>query len=203
VTGDPGPGRILVGVIDGHPTDLAALARVFDETPDIELGVVADTVGRFAAGRQRPGGVVVLDLAPDGIRDVACMGHQVLVVSPHAGPTAVLGAMSAGARGYLSKNADGNEILRAVRAIAAGRSYVSRIVPRAGPRIALSAQERRVLALVAAGERDMDIAAEMAIGIRTVRSYLDRIRDKTGRRRRAELTRFAIEEGIAYQPPSS
>lgn len=71
------------------------------------------------------------------------------------------------------------------------------LVPRAGPGIALSAQERRVLVLVAAGERDADIAAELAIGIRTVRSYLDRIRDKTGRRRRAELTRFAIEEGIA------
>ena len=54
-----------------------------------------------------------------------------------------------------------------------------------------------MLVLVAAGERDADIAAELAIGIRTVRSYLDRIRDKTGRRRRAELTRFAIEEGIA------
>jgi DNA-binding NarL/FixJ family response regulator len=73
----------------------------------------------------------------------------------------------------------------------------------AGPRIELSAQEKRVLSLVAAGERDADIAEEMAISIRTVRSYLDRIRDKTGRRRRPELTRFAIEEGIAHQQPES
>jgi DNA-binding NarL/FixJ family response regulator len=93
----------------------------------------------------------------------------------------------------------------------AGHSYVSPILAgfllnsagqqRAGPRIELSAQERRVLALVAAGERDADIAARMAISIRTVRSYLDRIRDKTGRRRRPELTRFAIEQGIAHRPP--
>jgi DNA-binding NarL/FixJ family response regulator len=60
-----------------------------------------------------------------------------------------------------------------------------------------------VLSLVAAGERDADIAETMAISIRTVRSYLDRIRDKTGRRRRPELTRFAIEEGIAHQPPGA
>ena len=69
------------------------------------------------------------------------------------------------------------------------------------PKIELSAQERRVLSLVAAGGRGADIAETMSIGIRTVRSYLDRIRDKTGRRRRPELTRFAIEEGIAHRPP--
>jgi DNA-binding CsgD family transcriptional regulator len=67
-----------------------------------------------------------------------------------------------------------------------------------GPRIVLSDRERQVLSLVAAGERDADIAESMSISIRTVRSYLDRIRDKTGRRRRPELTRLAIEEGLAH-----
>lgn len=208
-------GRILVGVVEDHPLYRAAVARVLEETPDIELGVVADSVARFAAGRQAPG-VVVLDLKLQGVRDAAAvlevvgMGHRVLVVSAHAGQSEVLGAISAGARGYLSKDADGAEILRAIRAIAAGNSYVSTILAafvlnssrerQAGPRIELSAQERRVLSLVAAGERDADIAVAMSISIRTVRSYLDRIRDKTGRRRRPELTRFAIEEGIAHRP---
>jgi DNA-binding NarL/FixJ family response regulator len=211
--------RILVGVVEDHPLYRAAVARVLAETPDVELGVVADSVTRFAAGQQPPGGVVVLDLKLHGVRDAAAvlqiagLGHKVLVVSAHAGQAEVLGAIAAGARGYLSKDADGAEIIRAVRAIAAGNSYVSPILAgyvldsaaehQAGPRIELSAQERRVLALVAAGERDADIAAEMAISIRTVRSYLDRIRDKTGRRRRPELTRFAIEEGIAHRPPGS
>jgi DNA-binding NarL/FixJ family response regulator len=212
-------GRILVGVVEDHPLYRAAVARVLEETPDVELGVVADSVARFAAGRQPPGGVVVLDLKLHGVRDAAAvlevvgMGHKVLVVSAHAGQPEVLGAIAAGARGYLSKDADGAEILRAIRAIAAGNSYVSPILAafvlnssrerQAGPRIELSAQEKRVLSLVAAGERDADIAEEMAISIRTVRSYLDRIRDKTGRRRRPELTRFAIEEGIAHQQPDS
>jgi DNA-binding NarL/FixJ family response regulator len=53
-----------------------------------------------------------------------------------------------------------------------------------------------VLSLLAAGERDQDIAEQLHISVRTVRSHLDRIRDKTGRRRRPELTRLAIEEGI-------
>ena len=206
--------RILVGVIEDHPLYRAAVARVLDETPDIELGVVADSVARFAAGRQPSGGVVVLDLKLQGVRDAAAvlevvgMGHRVLVVSAHADQPEVLSAISAGARGYLSKDTDGAEILRAIRAIAAGNSYVSPILAafvlnssrerQAGPRIELSAQEQRVLSLVAAGERDADIADAMSISIRTVRSYLDRIRDKTGRRRRPELTRFAIEEGIAH-----
>lgn len=212
VTGKPEPGRILVGVIEDHPVYRAAVAGVLDGSPDIELGVVADSVARFTAGRQSPGGVVLLGAQRDPavLLAVAAMGHLVLV-SGHAAQHDVVGAMAAGARGYLSQDADGAEVLRAVRAIAAGHSYVSPILAgfllnstqqRAGPRIELSAQERRVLALVAAGERDADIAQELAISIRTVRSYLDRIRDKTGRRRRPELTRFAIEEGIAGQPPS-
>ena len=212
MTGGPEPGRILVGVIEDHPVFRAAVLRLLHDSPDVELGVVADSVTHFAAGRQAPGGIVLLDVKRDltAVAVVAGMGHRVLVLSGHAEERGVADAMSAGARGYLAQEADGAEILRAIRVIAAGRGYVSPILAgflinsgqqRAGPRIELSAQERRVLALVAAGERDADIAAHLAISIRTVRSYLDRIRDKTGRRRRPELTRFAIEEGIAHQPP--
>jgi len=57
-----------------------------------------------------------------------------------------------------------------------------------------------VLALLAEGERDQDIAEALRISVRTVRSHLDRIREKTGRRRRPDLTRFAIEEGIVHNP---
>jgi DNA-binding NarL/FixJ family response regulator len=213
VTGGPEPGRILVGVIEDHPVFRAAVIRLLHDSPDIELGVVADSVAHFAAGRQPPGGIVLLDVKRDltAVATVAGMGHRVLVLSGPAEERDVADAMSAGARGYLAQEADGPEILRAIRTIVAGHSYVSPILAgfllnsagqqRAGPRIELSAQERRVLALVAAGERDADIAARMAISIRTVRSYLDRIRDKTGRRRRPELTRFAIEQGIAHRPP--
>jgi DNA-binding NarL/FixJ family response regulator len=209
-------GRILVGIVEDHPLYRAAVERVLRQSPDIEVGVVADSVARFAVGRQAVGSVVVLDLKLRGVRDAAAvmevvgMGHRVLVVSAHAGQSEVLSAMAAGASGYLSKDADGPEILRAVRQIAAGNSYVSPTLaafvlnstrqPQAGPRIVLSERERQVLALLAAGERDADIAEAMSISIRTVRSYLDRIRDKTGRRRRPELTRLAIQEGLGVNP---
>ena len=55
--------------------------------------------------------------------------------------------------------------------------------------------------MVAAGERDTDIAEELFISVRTVRSHLDRIRDKTGYRRRPDLTRLAIKEGLVDEGP--
>ena len=60
----------------------------------------------------------------------------------------------------------------------------------------LSARERELVALVARGRTDAQIAAELYISIRTVRSHLDRIRDKTGCRRRADLTRLALSTGL-------
>jgi DNA-binding NarL/FixJ family response regulator len=213
---EPAADRIRVSVVEDHPLYRLALAQILQGAGEFELDVITDSVGRFAASRPQRGGVVVLGVNLRGARDGAAvlqvtgMGQRVLVVSAHAARSDVLGAMSAGARGYLSKESEGSEILRAIREIAAGNSYVSPTLAafvlngasgrRAGPRFELSGQERQVLGLVAAGERDQDIAAAMGISVRTVRSYLDRIRDKVGARRRADMTRVAIELGILAEP---
>ena len=60
----------------------------------------------------------------------------------------------------------------------------------------LSAREQELVILVAQGRTDAQIAGELHISIRTVRSHLDRIRDKTGCRRRADLTRLALQAGL-------
>ena len=60
----------------------------------------------------------------------------------------------------------------------------------------LSARERELVALVAQGRTNAQIAAQLYISVRTVISHLDRIRDKTGCRRRADLTRLALSEGL-------
>jgi DNA-binding NarL/FixJ family response regulator len=207
---------ITVGVIEDHPLYRSALTQLLDAAPGFEVDAVAESVTRFAARRRYQDSVVILDLRLPDVRDsaavmaVVAMGHKVLVVSAHAGQNEVLSAMAAGARGFLSKDVDGDEILRALRQIAAGDSYVSPTLAsfllnaarQAGPTMELSGRERQVLSLVAAGERDQDIAAQLDIGIRTVRSYLDRIRDKTGQRRRSELTRYAIEQGVLAAPVS-
>jgi DNA-binding NarL/FixJ family response regulator len=130
----------------------------------------------------------------------------VLVVSAQSESSDVLGAMGAGARGYLTKASGADEIVRAVREVADGKTFVSPTLASilldsargrsAGPRLALTDREKQVLSLLAEGERDLDIARTLSVSVRTVRSHLDRIREKTGRRRRPELTRLAIEEGL-------
>jgi len=60
----------------------------------------------------------------------------------------------------------------------------------------LSARERQLVTLVAHGRTDAQIAAQLYISVRTVSSHLDRIRDKTGCRRRADLTRLAFSAGL-------
>jgi len=202
--------------VEDHPLYRTAIAHALDATSDLRIGVAAGSVEEFAAHRRPAGAVVILDLKLPGVSDaeavatVAGMGFRVLVLTAYAGRSDLVAAMSAGARGYLTKEADIDEIRRAVRAVAAGDRYVSpalaghllgatreryRPVP-----FSLSDRERQVLALLANGERDQDIADTLRISVRTVRSHLDRIREKTGRRRRPELTRLAIEKGIVSYP---
>jgi DNA-binding NarL/FixJ family response regulator len=207
VVGTPIP----VGVIEDHPLYRAAVAGLVADAPDLELDAVAESVAQFAARRRSRTGVVVLDLGIPGVCDAAAvlevvrMGHRVLVLSAECDRSDVLGA---GARGYLCKDADADEILRAVRQVAAGERYVrpagAARARTAVPRIELSDREVQVLSRLAAGERDQDIARTLRISVRTVLSYLDRIRDKTGLRRRPALTRYAIEHGvIAHRQPVS
>jgi DNA-binding NarL/FixJ family response regulator len=208
--------EVLVHIVEDHPLYRAALARALSESATTQIGVTARSVEEFAAFRAPPGAVVILDLKLPGVHDaaavvaVAGLGFRVLVISAHGGKDEVLAAIAAGARGYLTKDADADEIRRAVREIAAGNSYVSPTLAgflldssrarTSAIQIPLSGRERQVLSLLAAGERDQDIADALSISVRTVRSHLDRIREKTGRRRRPDLTRLAIEEGIAHQP---
>jgi DNA-binding NarL/FixJ family response regulator len=204
---------VPVCVVEDHPLYRAALVRALSDADWIAVEVTAGSLEEFLAHRCEPGRVVILDLKLPGMQDSAAVvsvtsaGHRVLVVSAHSEPAEVLGAIAAGARGYLTKDAEAEEILRAVRTIAAGGSYVSPTLASflldssrgrdTRYRVPLSDRERQVLSLLAAGERDQDIADALAISVRTVRSHLDRIREKTGRRRRPDLTRLALEEGIA------
>src|SRR5439155_24038695 len=129
------------------------------EGKGIDRGAVPARVLGSAMGWEADGCMVGVALDLRGVAGSAAvdkvvgMGHRVLVVSAHAGQEEVLGAISAGARGYLSKDADGDDILHAIREIAAGNSYVSPTLasflldstrPRAGVKSVLSDRERQV-----------------------------------------------------------
>ncbi len=206
-------GKIRVAVVEDHPLYRVSVERVLAEADFVELGAVVDSVARFHVHRQPPGSVVLLDLGLPGVAGAAAvlevceLGHHVLVVSAQAEPDVVLGAIAAGARGFLSKDVDADELLIAIKTVADGGAYVSAVVagmiikdnadrPVTAAEVELSPREEQVLRLVAAGERDVDIALILGIGVRTVRGYLDRIRDKTGERRRPGLVKEAIRRGL-------
>ena len=197
---------IKVAIVEDHPVFRKGLIQVVEATPGLELAGVARSIDEFDALRLGDGVIVLLDLqlqgsrleGPDAVADLVAGGYQVLVVSASEQSTDVVQAIGAGAHGYLSKQAEEIEILGAIQAVAQGRTYVSATL--AGyllqAPIPITAREREILELVAGGETDQDIAEQLTISVRTVHSHLDRIRDKTGARRRADLPRLAIERGI-------
>ncbi|MGL5857232.1 MAG: response regulator [Angustibacter sp.] len=203
---------LRVALIEDHPLFREALERLVYEDPLLELTVAVGSIEEFDARSRVPPDVVVVDLhlpgrqGPEGVRHLAARGLSVLVVSAVQDGPVVVETIAAGARGYLSKDARRAEILSAIGSVAIGRTYVSPTLAGflvqsahrgAAPDVpTLSEREREVLALLARGATDQGIAKELTISISTVRSHLDRIRDKTGCRRRADLTRFALENRL-------
>lgn len=205
----PPVATVGVAVIEDHPLYRQGLMQTIEATPGLDLvaavGTLADMEDVGYAGVD----VTLLDLhLPDGsggeaVSRVKAHGSAVLVVSASDDRQSVVDAIGAGANGYLPKSAAAEEIVVATSSVASGGSYVSPVLAafllranrdqQAGP-TALTSREREILSLLAEGETDSEIAERLYIGISTVRSHLDRIRDKTGRRRRADLTRLALEE---------
>ena len=201
---------IRVAVVDDHPVFRQGIAHVIDSEASFELVAAVGAVEELTF--DAPIDVVILDLGLPGLSGAAAVSHvrelgpRVLVVSADGERRPVVDAIGAGAGGYLTKSAEQKEITEATRIVAEGGTYVSPTLASyliatsrehgADGLFTLTTREKEILALVAAGERDADIAEELFISIRTVRSHLDRIRDKTGYRRRPDLTRLAIKEGL-------
>lgn len=201
---------IRVAVVDDHPVFRQGIAHAIESEASFELvaavAAVEDLIFDPAID------VVVLDLGLPGLSGAAAVSHvrqhgaKVLVVSADGERRQVVDAIGAGAGGYLTKTAEPLEITAATKIVGEGGTYVSPTLASyliatsrehgGDGTFTLTAREKEILTLVAAGERDTDIAEELIISIRTVRSHLDRIRDKTGYRRRPDLTRLAIKQGL-------
>jgi len=212
------PIRVLIA--DDHPLFRAGLAGLVTASPGTELaGTAATGTQAVELARQTRPDVVVMDLhmpGMDGIeatrRILAGNSHTaVVVLTMFDDDESVFAALRAGARGYLLKGAGQEQICRAVRAAADGEAIfgaglaahvLATFVPPPEPG-ALTARERELVALVAQGHTDAQIAAQLFISIRTVRTHLDRIRDKTGCRRRADLTRLALSAGPPRPGPAA
>ena len=203
-----GADMISVAIVDDHPVYRQGLAMVVDNAEDLELIGEAKSIEDFDK-LQSPVDVVLLDLhlpgidGSAGVAHVCAAGYRALVVSAAGTPEDVIDAIAAGAVGYLTKETDADEITRAIRTVAAGDTYVSPTLrrtcsgPRSRPR---STSSPNVSATCwhfwRPGRRDQEIAAQLCIATTTGHSHLERIRDNTGARRRAQLTTLAHRLGI-------
>jgi DNA-binding NarL/FixJ family response regulator len=137
-------------------------------------------------------------------------GLKVIALSMHSDRRFVAGMLAAGASGYLLKDCAFDELVRAVRAVAAGQTYLSPGVAGAvvqdyvnrlttadkpAPSV-LSPREREVLQLVAEGWATKEIAARLHVSVKTIETHRGQIMDKLGVRSVAELTKQAIQMGL-------
>ena len=186
----------------------------------IELvGTAADGEEAIALARRHDPDVVLMDLRMprcdgiEAIRRLAALGERprAIALTTYADDASVLGALRAGARGYLTKDAGAEEIRAAVEAVARGEAALDPSVQRhvvaavasepvAGGRALpddLTPREAEVLALIAAGRTNAEIADALVVSAATVKSHVNHIFAKACVRDRAQAVVYAYENGLA------
>lgn len=181
-----------VAIIDDHPLVRELLgAELAKVNPPIDISYSGPSIAEaVATSSTKPMSCIILDLdLNDGRTPVAnvaslvASGFRVLVISALTEPAVVRSVLSAGAWGYVGKNAEVNEILRAVEATMHGEAFVSQDVAAAlygqqPSRRKLSAQEERALVLFASGMTVESVARTMGVSPSTVQTYIKRVRAK-------------------------
>jgi two-component system response regulator NreC len=169
----------------------------------------ADDAIRYARGHKPD--VLILDLNMPGRPSFDAIGEireaspetEVVVLTMQDEPAFARRALQAGVRGYVLKEAADSELVQAVRSASVGETYLQ---PALGARLAtepndapgdeLSEREREVLRLIALGHTNAEIASQLYLSIRTVESHRAHVQQKLRLSSRAELVRFALENGL-------
>jgi DNA-binding NarL/FixJ family response regulator len=201
---------ITVVLADDHAILREGMSRLLGQHEDIRI------VGEAADGRQavrealrHAPRVVVMDLAMpvlsgiEATRAIVASRPQisVLVLSEDSSAPMVEQALVAGARGYVSKKSSSEELVRAIRTVAAGKRYIGSgimdpAVARDSGLASLTGVEREILRFAAEGRSNAEMATVLGLTARTVETYRSRMMRKLDLDDMAELVKFAIRHGI-------
>jgi DNA-binding NarL/FixJ family response regulator len=213
------PPSISIVLADDHQVVVEGFKALLAGEPDFRvIGEAADGTAALAAVEKLRPDVLVVDLMMPGVNGLEVVrqlrerapGTRACVLSMHATDAYVVEALRAGASAYVLKQAPARALVEAIRAIAAGRRYLSPPLSeeqlatyearaRATARDAydtLSAREREVLTLAAQGLTSAEIGARLGIGKRTVETHRANVLAKLPIKSQAELVRYAIKKGL-------
>jgi len=214
---------IRVLLADDHAIVRAGLKEILADTGDITVAAEA-TNGQEVMARVRGADfdVAVLDMSMPGRSGIELIKQvkdekprlRILVLTMHSEEQYAVRAFKAGASGFLTKEAAAEQLVAAIRRIAAGGAYVSpetaeRLVldaaPRAeaAPHTLLSDREFQVLQMIAGGKTVGEIAKRLSLSVKTVSTHKTRILHKMGLANQAELIRYALEHKLLDELPGA
>jgi DNA-binding NarL/FixJ family response regulator len=214
-------GSIQVLIVDDHQVVRRGLLAFFESEPDLEVIGEADggtdalaLLEKLDSEGRRPD-VVLMDLQmapPDGIELTRRIRErydsvEVVALTSFGEDERIHAALDAGASGYLLKDSDADQVAAAVRAAHRGELQLDpaiarrlmsslRADPREDPAAQLTPRELEVLDLVGDGKANKEIATDLSIGERTVRTHVSNILAKLGLRSRTQAALWAVREGL-------
>ncbi|MEU6550943.1 response regulator transcription factor [Streptomyces sp. NPDC046915] len=216
------PARVIV--VDDQTVVREGIVMLLGLLPGIEVvGAAGDGEEAVRLVAELAPDVVLMDLRMprcDGVEATRRIraehpGTQVVVLTTFADDDSLFPALKAGARGYLTKDAGGEEIVRAVESVLSGHAGLSPSVqrrllerlsqpePPSAPEEApdgLTARETEVLVLIAEGFTNQEIARKLCVSTATVKTHINNLFAKTGLKDRAQAVRYAYAKGLARPP---
>jgi len=207
---------INVVVVDDHAVVREGLKRIISENPGMTVsGEAGDGYEAMSVVKANPCDVVLLDITMpnrnglDVLKQIRAESPRlpVLVLSMHAEDQYAIRVLRAGAAGYLTKESAPAKLVQAIRKVVRGGKYVSPTLAEKlvfdldtdtdkVPHETLSDREFQVLCMIASGKTVGDIAEELALSVKTISTYRVRILEKLQMKNNAEITRYAIKQGL-------
>jgi DNA-binding NarL/FixJ family response regulator len=212
---------IHVLIADDHPFYREGVRAMLRVAPEIEIvGEAANGDETLAQAESIQPDVILMDLKMPGMGGIETT-RRILHASPHIGvlvltmfeaDETVFAAMRAGARGYLLKDADQEELIRAIKAVSRGEAifsptiaqrlvhYFAALRPTAADLVfpELTDREREILHLIAQGQGNVEIADQLVLSLKTVRNHVSNIYSKLQVADRAQAVIRAREAGLGY-----